>query len=71
MDAGNIADHRDQFPLLRHLHLQHGEAGLFAVEGDTLDQPGETVERFVGLPGGLGRFMRLMRPARLGCLRRL
>ena len=40
-DRGRGADHGHQLPLAAHLDPQHAEAGLGAVEGHPLDQPGQ------------------------------
>lgn len=38
MDFGDAAEHGDEIALAAHLHPQHAEAALRAVEGDALDQ---------------------------------
>ncbi len=53
-DGRRRADHSHQVPLTAHLHAQHAEAALPAVEGDPLDGAGEALGGcVVGGAGGI------------------
>ena len=41
--SGGMADHGDRVALAAHLDPQHAEAGLGIVEGDPLDQAGQSL----------------------------
>jgi hypothetical protein len=43
-DDGRVTDQRDQIALPLHLQAEHTKAILGVVEGDPLDEPGESVE---------------------------
>ena len=51
LEGGRRADHGHQLAVAADLDPQDAEAGLGAVEGDALDQPGEG---FTVLGGGVG-----------------